>query len=274
MKKFKKLPIYLLLVIMSALCLFPLYWLIRSSFMSSEEIFGALSKHWFPEKWRWENYSLALTAQPFDRYFLNTILLVGLNLIGSLLSSSMCAFGFSRLQFRGRNFWFGMVLISMMIPGTVLLIPQFIMWRNWGAYDTYWPLFAPSFLLNGFYIFLLRQFFQGIPLSYDEAARIDGASYPAIYIRIIIPLSKPVLMTVGVFSFMNTWNDFFTPLIYLNNSEKYTLSLGLQSFLGQYVSQWHYLMAASTVVALPMILMFFIAQRSFIEGITFSGLKG
>jgi len=270
----KRTMLYLSLIIISLLCLFPFYWMIRSSFMSSEEIFGVLSKHWLPEKWRFENYVDALSAQPFGSYFLNTILLVALNLTGSLLASSWNAFGFARLNFRGENFWFTLVMISMMIPGTVLLIPQFIMWRNIGLYNTYWPLFVPSFFLNGFYIFLLRQFFKGIPLSYDEAARIDGAGYPQIYARIFLPMSKPVLMTVGVFSFMSTWNDFFTPLIYLSSKEKYTLSLGLQSFLGQYVSQWHYLMAASTVVALPMIVVFFIAQRSFIEGITFSGLKG
>ena len=162
----------------------------------------------------------------------------------------------------------------MMIPGTVTLIPTFIMWVKLGFYDTYWPLTLPSFLLNAFSIFLLRQFYNGIPLTYDEAARIDGAGYLQIYARILIPLSKPALMTIGVFSFMGTWNDFFGPLIYLKSSTKYNLSLGLQSFLGQYVSQWHYLMAATTVVIVPMIIVFFIAQRYFIEGITFTGLKG
>lgn len=270
----KRTLLYIALWFLSFVCLFPLYWLIRSSLMSSDEIFGQLSKHWLPEKWRFDNYVTALTSEPFGRYFLNTLFLVAMNMLGSLLSSSFSAFGFARIQFKGRGFWFAAVMLTMMIPGTVLLIPQFIMWNKMGFYDTYVPMIVPAFLVNGFYIFLLRQFFNGIPLTYDEAARLDGAGYLGIYARIVLPLSKPALMTVGVFSFMSTWNDFFTPLIYLKTRLKYNLSLGLQAFLGQYVSEWHYLMAASTVVILPMIVMFFAAQRYFIEGITFSGLKG
>lgn len=273
-EQLKRFLLYTMLMGIALTCLFPLYWLIRSSFMSSEEIFGRLTTHWLPEKLLWDNFYFALTTQPFGRYFLNTVFLVGMNLLGNLLSSSWSAFGFARIDFKGRSFWFACVLLTMMIPGTVLLIPQFIMWNQMGFYDTYVPLIAPAFLLNGFNIFLLRQFFQGIPQTYDEAARLDGAGYIQIYARILLPLSKPAMMTIGVFTFMGTWNDFMSPLIYLKTKLKYNLSLGLQAFLGEYVSQWNYLMAASTVVILPMIIVFFFAQKYFIEGITFSGLKG
>ncbi len=274
-KKFKlsRVLLYSFLILGGLAYLFPLFWLIRSSFLSSEEVF-AMPMILFPERMRFENYIEALTAVPFARYFLNTVFLVVLNIFGNVFSSSMAAFGFSRIKFKGRNIMFGLVISTMMLPSTVLLIPQFFGWKLIGAYDTFYPLFMQSFFINAFFIFLLRQFFVTLPKDYDEAAVIDGAGYFRIYLRIILPMSKPALMAVGVFTFMWTWNDFFGPLIYLTSREKYTLALGLQSFLGQYTSQWHYLMAASTVVVLPMIILFFIAQRYFIEGITLTGLKG
>jgi multiple sugar transport system permease protein len=268
-----KVLVYAILVGMSVASLFPFVWLIRSSLMSSEEIF-AMPLRWIPSQLRFENFHEALTAAPFDVYFKNTLIVVGLNIIGSLFSASFAAFGFARINFTGRNFLFGLVLSTMMIPATVLLIPQFFGWRAVGAYDTLYPLIVPAFFINGFFIFLLKQFFSTIPREYDEAAFIDGANYLQIYAQIMLPLSKPALMTVGVFTFMWNWNDFFGPLIYLSSREHYTLALGLQTFIGQYTTQWHYLMAASLVVVLPMILLFFFAQRAFIEGIAFSGLKG
>ncbi len=270
---FYRFILYVVLVCLSCIFLFPFYWLIRSSFMSSSEIF-TLPIKWFPSKFQWGNFREALTIRPFNIYFRNTIFLVALNLIANILSNSYIAFGFSRISFKGRDFWFAMLLSTLMIPYSVILIPQFIGWKTVGAFDTFWPLTLPHFFGNAFYVFLLRQFYMGIPKEYDEAASVDGASYLYIYWKIILPLSKPALMTVGVFTFMNTWNDFFGPLIYLNSENKLTLALGLRSFMGQYVSQWHLLMAASTVTILPVIVVFFLAQRAFIEGITFSGLKG
>ena len=268
-----KMLIYLALIAICAINMFPFFWLVRSSLMSRTEIF-AQPMHWIPEQLRWQNYHEALVSAPFLTYFKNSLILVCLNILGKLLSSSLCAFGFARIKFRGRGFFFALIMITMMIPGSVLLIPQFIMWNRLGLYNTYAPLIVPSFFLDAFYIFLLKQFFSTIPLDYDEAATIDGANLFHIYLRILLPMCKPALMTVGVFTFMNTWNDFMGPLIYLKSSSLYTVSLGLQVFIGEYITDWHYMMAASTVSILPMIVIFFFAQRYFIQGITFTGLKG
>ncbi len=270
---FSRCLIYALLIIMSILNIFPLFWMLRSSFMNKNEIF-AQPMHWLPQTFLFENYRDALVKVPFIRYFTNSLLIVAINLAGKLLSSSLVAFGFARIDFKGKRFWFAVVIGTMMIPWSVLLIPQFILWSTAGLYNTYWPLTLPSFFLDAFYVFMLCQFFQTLPLDYDEAARIDGAGYLRIYSRIVLPLSKPALMTVGVFTFMNTWNDFMGPLIYLKDSDKYTVSLGLQQFIGQYTTDWHLMMAAATVVVVPMIIVFFFAQRYFIEGITFTGIKG
>jgi len=270
--KFSHVLIYGILIFLAAVSLFPLIWMLRSSFMTSEAIF-AIPIIWFPENFRVRNYQEALTAIPFLRYFGNTLLIVSLNMLGNIMSSSFCAFGFSRIKFPGRDFIFSLVLSTMMIPGTVLLIPQFFSWKIVGAYDTYWPLIMPAFFMNALFIFLFKQFFSGIPKDYDEAAFIDGASYLTIYRKLFLPMSVPAITTVGVFTFMWSWNDFFGPLIYLQDMDKYTLALGLTSFRAQYHSEWHYLMAVSTVVTLPMITLYFFAQRYFIQGITFSGLK-
>ena len=229
---------------------------------------------WWPKEVKWENYREALTQVPFARYFLNSLFLVAVNILGKLLSSSLVAFGFSRIEFRGKNVWFAIVIATMMIPWSVLLIPQFMLWNVAGLYNTYFPLTLPAFFLDGFYVFLLRQFFSTLPRDYDEAAILDGASYFIIYSRIIMPLCKPALMTVCVFTFMNTWNDFIGPMIYLKDPKMSTVSLGLQMFISQYTTEWHLMMAAATVAIVPMIIMFFFAQRYFIEGMTFAGIKG
>jgi multiple sugar transport system permease protein len=241
--------------------------------MTSNEIFAVPMK-WAPDKLLFSNFKDAMTAVPFVTFFKNTLIIVIVNVFANVFSASFAAFGFSRIQFKGRDFIFGCVITTMMIPYSVVLIPQFFGWKAIGAYDTFLPLILPAFFINAFFIFLLRQFYYGIPLDYDEAAFIDGANYWTIYTKVILPLSKPALTTVGVFTFMNSWNDFMGPLIYLQDELKFTLALGLQAFMGQYVSQWNLLMAASTVVIIPMVVLFFVAQRLFIEGITFAGLKG
>lgn len=271
--KLSRLAVYAALILLAVINLFPFFWLLRSSFMSRAEIF-AQPMRWLPERFRWENYYEALVSASFLTYFGNSLFLVAVNILGKLLSSSLAAFGFARIQFRGRGAMFGIVMITMMIPSAVMLIPQFLMWNQLGLYDTYWPLTLPSFFLDAFYIFLLKQFFSTIPMDYDEAATIDGAGYLQIYGRILLPMCKPALMTVAVFTFMNTWNDFMGPLIYLKSSSKFTVSLGLQVFISEFTTDWHYMMAASTVAVIPMIVIFFFAQRYFIEGISFNGLKG
>lgn len=272
-KNRKKFLSYTLLILLSIAMLFPFYWMVRSSFMSKREIM-TVPIQWLPSQYNLDNFKEAFTRAPFARYFVNSAIIVVINVVGNILSASFIAFGFARLKFRGKNFWFAMLLSTMMIPQTVLMIPQFLIWQGVGAYNTFIPLILPCFFGSAFYIFLVRQFYAGIPRAYDEAALVDGANYFTIYWRIMLPMSKPVMCTVGVFTFMGTWNDFMGPLLYLDKENLKTVSLALQNFMGQYVSEWNLLMAMATVITIPMIIVYFMAQRYFIEGITFSGVKG
>ena len=264
---------YLLLAAISILMLFPFFWMVRSSFMTNREIM-TVPIQWLPSHYNLDNFRDAFARAPFSRYFVNSGGIVLINMIGSILSASFIAFGFSRLRFTGKNFWFALLLSTMMIPQTVLMIPQFLIWQAVSAYNTFVPLTLPCFFGSAFNVFLVRQFYAGIPKEYDEAALVDGANYFVIYLRIIVPMAKPVLCTVGVFTFMNTWNDFMGPLLYLDKENLKTVSLALQNFMGQHNSEWNLMMALSSVITLPMIVVYFMAQRYFIEGITFSGLKG
>lgn len=264
---------YSLLAVISIMMLFPFFWMVRSAFMTNREI-TTVPIQWIPSEFNFDNFVEAFTKEDFGRYFINSIIIVLINMIGAVLSSSFIAFGFSRLKFKGRNLWFALLMSTMMIPYTVLMIPQFLIWQAVGGYNTFLPLTVPCFFGTAFNIFLVRQFYSGIPKEYDEAALVDGANYFVIYSRIILPMAKPVLCTVGVFTFMNTWNDFMGPLLYLDKPELKTVSLALQNFMGQHTSQWNLLMAVATVITIPMIAVYFAAQRYFIEGITFSGLKG
>ena len=229
---------------------------------------------WLPSHYDLENFKKAFERAPFGKYFINSAIIVLINMVGCILSSSFIAFGFSRLRFPGRKLWFALLLSTMMIPQTVLMIPQFLIWQSVGAYNTFIPLTVPCFFGNAFNVFLVRQFYAGIPKEYAEAALVDGASYFTIYSKILVPMAKPVLCSVGVFTFMSTWNDFMGPLLYLDKENLKTVSLALQNFMGQHNSEWNLMMALSTVITLPMIVVYFMAQRYFIEGITFSGLKG
>ena len=271
-KQVKRISI-ILLILLSVIMLFPFFWLVRSALMTDREIM-TMPMQWLPARPRFENFSEAMTRVPFLRYFLNSVFVTFVNVVAQILSASFIAFGFARFRFRGKNFWFAAILSTMMIPYTVLMIPQFIGWQAAGAYNTFLPLTVPAFFGNAFNIFLVVQYYRGIPMDYDEAALVDGANYFQIYLHVLMPMAKPVLCSVGVFAFMNTWNDFMGPLLYLDKDNLKTVSLGLQNFIGQYTSSWNLLMAASTVVIIPMIIIFFFAQRYFIEGISFTGLKG
>jgi len=268
-----RLVVMFLLLLMSVLMIFPFFWLIRSSFMTEREIMTMPIK-WFPGQLNFDNFRGALKAAPFGMYFRNSFILVIVNVTGQIISSSFIAFGFARLRFRGQKFWFALLMSTLMLPYTVIMIPQFIGWKAVGAYNTFIPLMLPAFFGHAFNIFLVRQFYLGIPKDYDEAALVDGANYFAIYRKIIVPMSHPVLTSVGVFTFMSTWNDFLGPLLYLDKHTIRTVSLGLQVFIGQYKTQINLMMAAASLAVIPMIIIFFLAQRYFIEGITFSGLKG
>jgi multiple sugar transport system permease protein len=263
-------------IIISICCFFilPFIWMVRSSLTELSQIFEVPPKL-IPHPFRWKNYEDALTMVPFGRYFVNTVIIVSLTLVGLLLTSSLGAFSFSRIQWKGRNFFFALLLSSMMLPGAVTLIPTFIAWQKLGFYNTYVPLIVPLWFGGGAYnIFLLRQFYMGIPLSLDEAAYVDGAGYFRIYWNVILPLSRSALVVVSLFAFLFYWNDFFGPLIYLKDESKFTLAIGLQRFQGSYSTEWGLLMAASTVVILPSIIVFLIGQRSLIQGIALTGVKG
>lgn len=268
-----KLISYVLLILIAITMLFPFFWMVRSAFMTNREI-TTVPIQWLPSEINMDNFVEAFTKENFGRYFLNSIFIVVINVVGAVLSSSFIAFGFSRLKFKGRNVWFALLLSTMMIPYTVLMIPQFLIWQAVGGYNTFLPLTVPCFFGSAFNVFLVKQFYSGIPKEYDEAALVDGANYFTIYAKIIMPMAKPAFCTVGVFTFMNTWNDFMGPLLYLDDQNLKTVSLALQNFMGQHTSQWNLLMAVATVITIPMIVVYFVAQRYFIEGITFSGLKG
>lgn len=273
-KILKKAVIYVLLLAGSVLCLMPLFWMIRSSLMTNVEIF-MVPIHWLPKKAQWENYQDVFTTLPFLKYYANSLKLVVFVVSGAVITSSLCAYGLSRVNWQGKNLVFTCIMGSMMLPVAVTIIPTFLMFRRIGLTNSLVPLIIPAWLGGGaFYIFLLRQFFLSIPRDMDEAAYIDGANHFQIYSRIILPLTKPALVVVGMFAFMNTWNDFLGPLIYLNSDDKYTVALGLQLFIGSYRAEWQLMMAAACLVVIPAIIVFMLGQRYLIEGITMTGVKG
>ena len=273
-RRVNKTVAYTLIFIVCLMFLLPFYWMIRSSLMDTKQLFAFPIK-FIPNPAKWVNYPNALNSQPFGKYFRNTLFLVVMNMCGILVTSSMAGYAFSRLRWRGKKVLFYALLSTMMIPDFITLLPTFLVWSRLKMTGTYLPLILPSWFGGGAYnIFLVRQFFMTIPKELDEAALIDGANQWTIFWRILIPLVKPVLAVLGVFTFMNVWNDLLGPVIYLNNENMYTLSVALSSFKGPYNAQWDFLMAASAIVTLPMVLVFFLFQRYFIEGVTLTGIKG
>ncbi|MFN8619260.1 MAG: carbohydrate ABC transporter permease [Chloroflexota bacterium] len=267
---------YLLLVLGAALFAMPLIIMITTSFKSHTEI-NSFPPTIIPNSWLPQNYPDAWNYQStdFPRWTLNTIFILVATLPGVLLTSSMCAYGFARIKFPGRNLWFALVLASIMLPPQVTLIPLYVLFQKLGWLDTFLPLIVPAWFGGGaLNIFLMRQFFLQIPVELDEAAMIDGASHLTIWWRIYLPLSRPVLVTVALLATLAIWNDFFGPLIYLTTPANYTLALGLNLFQGLFVSRIDYIMAISTLMVLPMILLFLFAQRYIVQGFIASGLKG
>jgi ABC-type glycerol-3-phosphate transport system permease component len=255
--------------------LIPFAWMLSTSLKPAEDVW-LLPPQWIPPELHWENFTNALTIMPFFRYTLNTLIITIACIIGTLLSASLVAYGFARLRFPGRDILFFLLLSTMMIPGQVTLIPTFILFRYLGWVDTFLPLTVPAFLGGGaFAVFMLRQFFMTIPMELDEAATIDGCSPLGIYWKIFLPLSKPALGTLAIFVFMGCWNDFLGPLIYINSMDKWTITLGLNAFLGHTGGvEWNLMMAASLVFLLPCLIIFFLAQKAFVQGIVVSGVKG
>lgn len=253
--------------------LVPLLWLLSSSLKNTAMIF-TYPPQWIPNPVRFENFTDVFRVIPFAQFTLNTVIVTTTALFGQLLSASLVAFGFARLRFPGRDVLFLVLLGTIMIPYHITLIPTFVLFRMLGWLDTWLPLIVPYWFGGGaFFIFLLRQFFMRLPLELDDAAYIDGATIFGVFWRIILPQAKPALGVVAVFSFLNHWNDFFGPLIYLNSVDKYTLAIGINLFRSLQTTEWNLLMAASVMISLPCILVYALAQRFFIQGVVFTGLK-
>jgi multiple sugar transport system permease protein len=263
-----------MLILMAFLMVMPFIWLLTSSLKSQIEIFS-YPPQWIPSSLHWENYTKALTIKPFGLYVVNTLKIVILNVIAVVFSSSFVAYGFARIRFWGRDFWFGIVLATLFLPYAILIVPSFIIFTRLGWVDTILPLTVPLFFGGGaFNIFLLRQFFRTIPEELADAARIDGCTEFGIYWRIMMPLAKPALVTVAIFTFLNAWNDLLGPIIYLRSPSNFTVAVGLASFRSTLDVSWDLQLAATTAVILPVIILFFFSQRYFIKGIVMTGLKG
>ncbi|EOS8110288.1 carbohydrate ABC transporter permease [Enterococcus faecium] len=266
----KKMLSYVLMTVIGIILLIPLLWMVFTSLKPMEEIVR-YPPTFFPEKIVWENYLDTIAAFPFWRYARNTLFITVIVVIGNVLSNSFIAYGFAKLDFPGKKLMFALVLSTMMIPGFVTMIPQYVLFSKIGWVGTYLPLIVPSFFGNAFNIFLMRQFYLSINNELIEAAEIDGANHLYIWSHLMLPLTKPALITIAINSFNAAWNDFLGPLLYIQDQEKYTLQIGLQVFQNQATTQWNYLMAGATLVLIPTILLFFFAQRYFIEGMDLTG---
>ena len=264
----------LVLCAIAVLFVVPLLWMFVTSLKPLQDVF---TPTWIPQPAVWANYPAALTSSPFALYFRNTLIITAVSVIGNVLSSSLVAYSFARLRYPGRELIFTLVLATLLLPGIVTLVPTYILFSKMHWVNTFLPLTVPSFLGGGaFNIFLLRQFFRGLPTELSEAARIDGSGELRIWWQIVLPLSLPILTAIAIFSFQGAWEDYLSPLIYLNTATKWTLQLGLTTFEagGGGLPLWNYMMAASLVIMLPVLIVFFIAQRWFIESVAISGIKG
>ncbi len=267
--------VFIFLSISAVAFLLPLAWMISTSLKPKSQIF-VYPLIWIPDPPMWSNYAKALNNPSFKflLFLKNSLYYAVLSTIGIVLSCSLVAYAFARLRWWGRNFWFIVTLATLMIPYPVTMIPLYLLFSWIGWVNSFKPLIVPNFMGTAFFIFMLRQFFLTIPLDLSDAAKIDGASELRTYWDIVLPLAKPALATVALFTFLYCWNDFLGPLIFLTDGKKYTLAVGLAAFRGQYRTQWDLMMAASTVVTAPIVIVFFFAQRQFIEGITLTGMKG
>jgi ABC-type glycerol-3-phosphate transport system permease component len=270
--------LYLVLIAGVCVVLVPVTWMLSTSLKELKDVFTFPPQMIPPQPWAWDNYPVALTILPFALYFRNTMIICLTCVVGAVASSALVGFGFARIEFPGRDVLFLMVLGTMMIPGQVTLIPVYMIFKTLGWIDTFLPLTVRSFFGGAFYIFLFRQFFLTIPREMDDAAEIDGCGKLGLFWRVILPLSKAPLGMVAIFSFMFHYDEFLSALIYLNSPEKRTVALGLSAFRvseqGVGTTSWNLLMAASLVVMVPPLIVFFMAQRYFIQGIVFTGIKG
>lgn len=272
---------YASLIGLGIIFLVPFLWALSSSLKKLDGVY-AYPPTFLPAQPQWQNYTIAMSELPFGRFLVNSLIITLSATVGQLVSGAMVAYSFARLRWPGRDFLFLVMLSTMMLPAQVTMIPTFVMWthipRLTGlqiGVGTMWPLIIPGFFGgSAVYVFLMRQFLKGIPLELEEAARLDGCSAMGVFLQVMLPLSKPVLATVALLSFIAHWHDFMGPLIYLESVEDYTLQLGLRMFQTFEGSFMHYLMAASMIVLAPVLVLFFLAQKYFVRGIALSGIKG
>ena len=272
MKRVGSIVTYAILVVLALSMLAPFLWMLSTSLMGELEVYQ-FPPRFFPSIFRWSNFAEAMTLQPFGRFFLNTVIVASVSVVGQLLFCSMAAYAFARLRFPWRNKIFSLYLGTMMIPAIVTIIPSFLLINSFGWMNTYWALFTPT-VSSVWGIFLLRQFFLTIPRELEDAARVDGASELTIFWRIVLPLSKPALATLAIFAFMGSWKDFLWPLIVTNRVDMRTVEVGIASFSTLYQTDWPHQMAAAVVVMLPIIIVFSFAQKYFVRGITMTGING
>ncbi|MEH7480331.1 carbohydrate ABC transporter permease [Neobacillus drentensis] len=271
-KKLSRYSAHIVLIVASFIFMIPFIWMVSTSLKPLTQVF-TFPPEWIPKPVKWSNYIDAMSYIPFFTYLKNTVIITILSTVGAVVSCPLVAYSFAKLKWPGRNILFIITIGVMMIPGQVTMIPLFLLFEKLGMVGTPLPLVIPAFFGVPFYIFLLRQFFMGLPDSLREAAKIDGAGEFRIYWQIMLPLAKPAVLAVGLFQFMASWTDFLGPLLYLTDSIQYTLSLGLQQFQSQKGSEWGLMMAVSTMMTLPVIILFFFLQKTFIRGITFTGIK-
>ena len=265
--------LHIILLLMAAVFIVPFFWLLSSSFKEPSELFQ-IPVRWLPQRVQFANYEKIFKLIPFFLYLRNTMIIVVSTIIGSLISSSLVGYGFSRLRWKLRDKLFILVLITMILPYQVTMIPLFLLFKQFKWVGGYLPLIVPAFFGNPFFIFLMRQFFTQLPDDLSQAARIDGAGEFRIFWQICLPLSKPALATVAIYAFLRAWNDFIGPLIYLTNNDTYTMSIGIQLIRSRLDPKWEVLMAAGVLMVLPVLIIFFLMQKYFIQGIALSGIKG
>lgn len=268
-----KLAVHAVLLLVTFFTMAPFLWMITTSLKTPENVLS-MPPQWIPDPLTFDSYREAFTVQPLARSLCNSLLVALANVFGALFFASLAAFAFSKLRFRGKKMIFGVLMTSMMIPSQVSLIPMYVVYSRIGWVDTYLPLVVPGVLMNIYGVFMMRQFMAGIPDAYLEAARIDGAGYGTVFLQIFLPLCKPILITLGLFTFINSWNNFLTPLVMLNSTEKFTVPLLLSTYKVMFNIDWSLLMAASTVSVLPTVVLFLFAQKFFVEGIVTVGVKG
>mgnify|MGYP001398965190 CR=1 FL=1 len=269
----RRLLLHAIIWLGAVMMVLPFLWMLSTSLKSQGEAM-VYPPQWIPNPIHWSNYVDVVQSFPFATYAFNSLKIAIIGTIGQLVSTSLAAYAFARMNFPGRNLIFVVLLSTLMVPGQVTMIPTFILFNALGWVNTHYPLMAPAWFGGAFGAFLIRQFFLTVPKEYDDAAAIDGAGHVAIFLRIYLPLAKPVLATLALFTFMNHWNEFLLPVIYLTDPKKLTLTVGLSTFRQQYSTLYHYLMAGTLLSIIPIFALFVLLQQYFVRGIVMSGLKG